>query len=218
MNFSEQSALALSQRDRRYRVRPLADPDMSELWMVRRWQTELFSGPPSSAPDLVGLAARCSNYPLQEHSPQPAQDSHHPRPQRFGSEVSKRTFLMSGPPRPWEMDLHARRWRVRELLLQATLWATSMNEKDAILQANNCRWLDPDSGSNNNADFQLSLTQPVAWRSKAPPTALAQPVQMKSRPPRGSGSTVAQVRPESNSSTTTQPSPLRCTLPQKKHL
>ena len=42
---------------------------------------------------------------------------------------------MSGPPKPWEMDPHARRQRVRALLIQAALWAPSMIEKDAILEA-----------------------------------------------------------------------------------
>ena len=42
---------------------------------------------------------------------------------------------MWGPPRPWEVDARTRRRRVRALLIQAALWAPSMNEKDAILEA-----------------------------------------------------------------------------------
>ena len=90
---------------------------------------------------------------------------------------------MTGPPKLWEMDPHACRRRVRALFIQAALFAPSMNEKDAILEALQevldwedpppARW--PASGSGyNNADFQLSPTQPVARRSKAAPTAFAQ--------------------------------------------
>ena len=53
--------------------------------------------------------------------------------QLFGSRISKITPLMSGPSKPWELDPLARRRRVRALLIQAALWASTMNEKDAAL-------------------------------------------------------------------------------------
>ena len=69
-----------------------------------------------------------------------------------------------------------------------------MNEKDAMLEAMQelpdgedpmpARWPGSDAGK-NNADFQLSLTLPVARRSKAAPI-----VQVES-PPHGSSSTMA---------------------------
>ena len=55
--------------------------------------------------------------------------------QLFVSGTSKITPLMSGPSKPWELDPSTRRWRVRALLIQAALWAPTMNEKDAILEA-----------------------------------------------------------------------------------
>ena len=57
----------------------------------------------------------------------------------------------------------------------------------------------PDAG-NNNADFQLSPTQPVSRRSKAASTVSAQPLQVKSPPPDVSGRTVAQASLEPDSS------------------
>ena len=117
-------------------------------------------------------------YLLQKHSSQLAQHSDRLRPQHFGSETSRNT---SGPPKPWEMDPHARCRRMRALLIQAALWAPSVNEKDAILEAMrelldledppSARWPGSDSGY-NNADFQLSPTQPVARRPKPAATAL----------------------------------------------
>ena len=66
---------------------------------------------------------------------------------------------MSGLPKPWEMDAHTRRWRVRALFIQAALWAPTMNEKDAVLEAMQeqpdwkdplpDRWPAPESGNLN---------------------------------------------------------------------
>ena len=135
---------------------------------------------------------------------------------------------MSVPPRSWELDPHARRRRVRALLIQAALWAPSMNEKDTILEAMSelADWKDPPparwpgSGSgHNNADFQLSPTQPgcaalKGGADRSSPTStneVATTAQF--------GQHCGKVCPELNSSShhTTQPSSFRRILPQKNH-
>ena len=64
---------------------------------------------------------------------------------------------MSGLPKPWELDADTRRRRVRALLIQAALWAPTMGEKDAILEA----LQDQQDWETHLPDFQLSPTQPV---------------------------------------------------------
>ena len=51
---------------------------------------------------------------LQKHSPQPAQQPGHLRPQRVGSGISRKIFLMPGPPETWEVDFTrvARGWSI----------------------------------------------------------------------------------------------------------
>ena len=81
--------------------------------------------------------------------------------QLFGSGISKITPLMSGPSKPCELDPVARRQKVRALLIQAALWAPTMNEKDAILEAMQEQqdWEDaPLPRWPGDADFQLLPT------------------------------------------------------------
>ena len=176
---------------------------------------DLFSDAPSCARWTM-LALRWSVaviYPLQKHSHQPAQHSGHLRPQRFGSGISGNTSLVSGPAKPWEMDPHACRPRVRALLIQARPLGTKheLKRTRSQRQCKNCRIgkIHRHSG-HSNADFQLSPTQPAARRSKAAPI-----VQVKSSP-HGPSSTVAQECPETISSShlSTSPSSLWCTMPQ----
>ena len=42
---------------------------------------------------------------------------------------------MSALPKPWEMDAHTRRRRVRALLIQAAVWAPTMGENQGPSQS-----------------------------------------------------------------------------------
>ena len=137
-----------------------------------------------------------------------------PLPVAFWFRCKQKVLSHVKPPEPWEMDA----------AYSSPALCTDPERERRDLGGNagaprlggpmpDC-WPGPEPGK-FNAGYPLSPTQPVARRSKAAPTTLAQPVHVKSPPPHGSGSTVSQVCLESKSEShhTTQPS----FLPQKKY-
>ena len=142
------------------------------------------------------VAIKC---PSQKHRLQTALDSGHskptivlgnqrPSPVAFWLRYKQQVLSHVGTAETLVGDPCTPAGPFRALLLRAALWA----EKDAILEAMQEQpdWEDLPPGrwpgpvrQPQRGMFLLSPTQRVARRSKAAPTALAQPIQVKSPPP-----------------------------------
>ena len=79
----------------------------------------------------------------------------------------QQTPYMPGPSKPWELDPSTRSWRVRALLIQATLSAPTITRRMPSwrrCRSNRTGRTHPSPRWPSDADFQLSPTQPVVRR------------------------------------------------------
>ena len=126
-NFLDRSDWLSLRRNRRRRVRHLADLGNSQLLIAWCWQTDLFR-----VVECTSHLSLSRNIHLNS-----TQHSCHLRPQRFGSVNQQKQLSYVGPAKkPWEMDPRARRPRVCEhCLSRPPSGHQASTTKDAILEA-----------------------------------------------------------------------------------